>query len=146
MRGGSRRGRQWRLDIRCGAVRLGCGDREVGADACVLLRVHGRLWCGHGHKFFSIVWPIAPPRPENAIGTLAGCIDAGRWLQGEEPEALARVEGWISWAYDVSTSHLYWDTSSGEPDRWTVGRLDRAGDWTDAGCATAEYLTAFLEG
>jgi len=63
-----------------------------------------------------------------------------------EPDELARVAGWIAWAFDVSVNRLYWNTSTGEPDRWTVVRLDRGGEWTDSGYGTAEHLAAFLGG
>jgi hypothetical protein len=95
---------------------------------------------------FNIVWPIAPPKRGASMRDFAGNTDAGRWLLDDEPDALAKFEGWIAWAYDVSANHLYWDTSSGEPDRWTVVRLDRGGDWTDSGYGTTEYLAAFLGG
>jgi hypothetical protein len=95
---------------------------------------------------FNIVWPITPPTPGDSMRDLAGNTDVGRWLQDDDAAALAGVEGWIAWAYDVGANRLYWDTSSGEPDRWTVVRLDRSGDWDDSGLGTTAYLAAFLGG
>lgn len=116
---------------------------RMPADYCEFMDIYG---AGSVNDSFHFVWPIAPLSSGDSVRDLAGNTDVGRWLRDEKQDALARVDGWIAWAYDVSANRLYWDTSSGDPDRWTVVRLDRGGDWTDSGFGTTEYLAAFLGG
>ena len=113
------------------------------ADYREFMDIYG---AGTVNESFNIVWPLVPPRSGDYMDDLAGNTELGRHLQDGGPEEQVRVEGWIAWAYDVSANRLYWDTSSRDPDQWTVVRLDRSGDWDDSGLATTEYLTTFLAG
>lgn len=111
------------------------------ADYREFMDIYG---AGTVNDSFSIVWPIVPPTPGDSMDDLAGNTQVGTYLQDGGPEEAARVEGWIAWAYDVSANRLYWDTSSGDPEQWTVVRLDRSGDWDASGLNTTDYLAAFL--
>lgn len=133
-------GRVVRIDWDAVAARWGT---RMPADYREFMDIYG---AGTVNDSFSIVWPIVPPSPGDSMDDLAGNTEVGRYLQDGGPQEQATVEGWIAWAYDVGANRLYWDTSSGDPEKWTVVRLDRSGDWDDSGLGTIEYLSAFLAG
>ena len=133
-------GRVVRIEWDAVAVRWGT---RMPADYREFMDIYG---AGTVSESFNIVWPLVPPRSGDHTDDLAGNTEVGRYLQDGGPEEQVRVEGWIAWAYDVSANRLYWDTSSGDPDQWTVVRLDRSGGWDDSGLTTTEYLAAFLAG
>jgi len=118
---------------------------ELPADYREFMELYG---AGSVNESFHVVWPTVPAalKGQHGIFDLASVTQLGRAQFGEEPTVFEHARDRICWAFDIGANRLYWETSSGDPNQWTVVGLAREGEWIDFACGMVEYMARLVAG
>lgn len=113
------------------------GQSEYPADFRDFVSVYGG---GTINNSFHLGLPVRVGSPLTGPEVFDDLTEEG--LELAEPEESSG----ISWATDGHGNYMFWDTTRGEPDAWTVFRIDEFGERTDYPYAMVDFLVAFLTG